>query len=99
MAWAEQQHEKVRVKRRAEDGGEGRRRRDLPPITDPLFHKQWFLNHGARDGTDMNVRPVWEMGYTGKKVMSDGGYTGKKVMSDGVHREEGNVRWGTLGRR
>ena len=28
--------------------------------------QQWFLTHGAKDGTDMNVTPAWAMGYTGK---------------------------------
>ena len=38
-------------------------------IPDPLFEKQWFLNHGAVDGSDMNVIPAWHKGYTGKNVV------------------------------
>ena len=38
-------------------------------IPDPLFEKQWFLNHGAVDGSDMNVIPAWQKGYTGKNVV------------------------------
>eukprot|EP00092_Neocalanus_flemingeri_P034915 GFUD01037990.1.p1 GENE.GFUD01037990.1~~GFUD01037990.1.p1 ORF type:complete len:1243 (+),score=296.02 GFUD01037990.1:82-3810(+) len=59
--WFEQQHEKRRVKRAA----------DTFPnkITDPLFKDQWFLNHGARDGSDMNVLGAWKLGYTGKNVV------------------------------
>lgn len=38
-------------------------------IPDPLFEQQWFLNHGAVDGSDMNVLGAWERGYTGKNVV------------------------------
>ena len=30
---------------------------------------QWFLNHGARERSDMNVLPAWKLGYTGKNVV------------------------------
>ena len=35
---------------------------------DPLFRYQWFLNGGAIDGSDMNVKAAWLQGYTGKGV-------------------------------
>jgi len=61
VIWFEQQIEKKRVKRNS---------RSAPvEITDPLFKDQWFLNHGARDGSDMNVQPAWKLGYTGKNVV------------------------------
>jgi hypothetical protein len=28
-------------------------------LPDPLFRYQWFLNGGAMDGSDMNVKPAW----------------------------------------
>jgi len=30
---------------------------------------QWFLNGGAVDGSDMNVKSAWQRGYTGKGVV------------------------------
>ena len=35
---------------------------------DPLFRYQWFLNGGAIDGSDMNVKAAWQRGFTGKGV-------------------------------
>lgn len=59
VRWFEQQHEKRRVKR------------DFHTLNmpDPMFKDQWFLNHGAIDGSDMNVQPAWMKGYTGKRVV------------------------------
>ena len=66
ILWFEQQKELIRHKRNylndeIEDISE--------IITDPLFSKQWFLNHGAVDGSDMNVITAWERGFTGKNVV------------------------------
>ena len=34
-----------------------------------MCRAQWFLNHGARDGSDMNVVSAWQLGFTGKNVV------------------------------
>lgn len=60
VKWFEQQTELKRSKRGLDD--------DIF-IPDPLFEQQWFLNHGAVDGSDMNVIGAWERGYTGKNVV------------------------------
>jgi len=47
---------------------------------DPLFHYQWYLSNtgqaGGKPGLDLNVKPAWDLGYTGKGVnvaiMDDG---------------------------
>jgi kexin len=39
-------------------------------IQDPLFPKQWHLLNEEAPEHSMNVIPVWEMGYTGKGVIS-----------------------------
>ncbi|KAJ7827506.1 peptidase S8/S53 domain-containing protein [Mycena olivaceomarginata] len=39
-------------------------------ILDPLFPKQWHLLNEEAPEHSMNVIPVWEMGYTGKGVIS-----------------------------
>ncbi|KAJ7137679.1 peptidase S8/S53 domain-containing protein [Mycena epipterygia] len=39
-------------------------------INDPLFSKQWHLLNDEAPEHSMNVIPVWEMGYTGKGVIS-----------------------------
>ncbi|KAJ7481261.1 peptidase S8/S53 domain-containing protein [Mycena galericulata] len=39
-------------------------------INDPLFDKQWHLLNEEAAEHSMNVIPVWEMGYTGKGVIS-----------------------------
>lgn len=44
---------------------------------DPLFDKQWYYNAGGRGRYDMNVIPVWKMGYTGKGVVLT-------ILDDGV---------------
>ena len=70
IKWCQQQKELKRTKRNnyllfktAEDIS------DIIP--DPLFEKQWFLNHGAVDGSDMNVIPAWQKGFTGKVFFTD----------------------------
>ena len=40
-------------------------------IPDPLFPKQWFLNQGAVDGSDMNVFPAWRKGKNKLALFSD----------------------------
>ncbi|KAK7038024.1 PHOMO B domain-containing protein [Favolaschia claudopus] len=39
-------------------------------ISDPLFPDQWHLVNDAAPEHSMNVIPVWELGYTGKGVIS-----------------------------
>ncbi|KAF8211840.1 peptidase S8/S53 domain-containing protein [Mycena galopus ATCC 62051] len=39
-------------------------------ISDPLFPDQWHLINDQEPEHSMNVIPVWEMGYTGKGVIS-----------------------------
>ncbi|KAG6854699.1 hypothetical protein C0991_002410 [Blastosporella zonata] len=39
-------------------------------IADPLFSKQWHLVNNDYPEHMMNVTPVWEMGFTGKGVIS-----------------------------
>ncbi|KAJ7172151.1 peptidase S8/S53 domain-containing protein [Mycena filopes] len=39
-------------------------------ISDPLFPQQWHLVNDEAAEHSMNVVPVWEMGYTGKGVIS-----------------------------
>lgn len=82
--WFEQQHVKKRVKRDLT--------LDLPSASpsllpqrnwkfaDPLYNKQWYFDHGARDGYDMNVAPVWKMGITGKNVVLT-------ILDDGVQAD------------
>lgn len=62
VRWFEQQRELRRVKRDAVA------QRDVL-IPDPMFKNQWFINHGAADGSDMNVQPAWRRGFTGKGVV------------------------------
>ncbi|KAF7338023.1 PHOMO B domain-containing protein [Mycena venus] len=39
-------------------------------ISDPLFPNQWHLVNDEAPEHSMNVVPVWEMGYTGKGIIS-----------------------------
>ena len=72
VRWSEQQVERRRVKRDLGseldllDDGDGQVRVAMP---DPLFRRQWYLNRGAADGSDMNVQPAWREGYTGRGVV------------------------------
>ena len=38
-------------------------------IFNSFKRQQWFLNGGGRNGADMNVKPAWARGYTGKGVV------------------------------
>ena len=67
VRWFEQQKELKRTKRYIDEGDDQADILDI--FTDPLFSKQWFLNHGAVDGSDMNVLPAWQKGFTGKNVV------------------------------
>ena len=64
VLWFQQQKELTRSKRNYEEP------EDITDIIpDPLFEKQWFLNHGGIDGSDMNVIPAWKRGFTGRNVV------------------------------
>lgn len=52
-------------------------------VTDPLFSQQWFLERA--DGGDMNVRPAWEKGYTGKGVVVT-------VVDDGIEHTHDDLK-------
>lgn len=39
-------------------------------INDPLFLQQWHLVNDDYPGNDMNITGVWDMGYTGKGVVT-----------------------------
>lgn len=39
-------------------------------ISDPLFQQQWHLVNDEYPQHSMNPNPVWEMGYTGKGIIS-----------------------------
>ena len=59
---------------------------DRYPIpSDPLFEKQWFLNHGAADGSDMNVVPAWRRGFTGKGVVVT-------ILDDGIQSNHPDLK-------
>ena len=83
VKWWEQMVEKKRVKRDGfedrplwdsffeSDSHEAHDRKSRQSFlsSDPMFKAQWHLNAGARGGFDMNVKPAWERGYTGKGVV------------------------------
>jgi len=46
-------------------------------FSDPMFRRQWFINGGGRNGADMNVKPAWRKGYTGKGVVVS-------ILDDGI---------------
>ena len=52
-------------------------RRNGVQFSDPMFLSQWFLNGGGRNGADMNVKPAWDRGYTGKGVVVS-------ILDDGI---------------
>ena len=52
-------------------------RRNGLQFSDPMFSSQWFINGGGRNGADMNVKPAWDKGYTGKGVVVS-------ILDDGI---------------
>ena len=50
-----------------------------------MFEKQWFINHGAADGSDMNVIPAWRRGFTGKGVVVT-------ILDDGIQSNHPDLR-------
>jgi len=73
--WFQQQTELRRTKRNA----------NYDNIPDPLYRDQWFLNHGAKDGSDMNVKKAWEQGYTGKGVVVT-------ILDDGIQHNHPDLK-------
>ncbi|KAJ6453471.1 peptidase S8/S53 domain-containing protein [Mycena vitilis] len=59
------------IRRQPEPSGEDARAvADRLGIQDPLFTKQWHLINDEQAEHSMNVAPVWEMGFTGKGIIS-----------------------------
>ncbi|KAJ7685493.1 peptidase S8/S53 domain-containing protein [Mycena polygramma] len=59
------------IRRQPEPSGEDARAvADRLGIQDPLFTKQWHLINDEQAEHSMNVVPVWEMGFTGKGIIS-----------------------------
>ena len=100
VKWAEQMVEKRRVKRDRpffdqifEESIESetqlrtaritKRQRNF--IDDPMFNTQWHLNSGARGGFDMNVKPAWNRGFTGKGVTIT-------ILDDGIQHNHPDLR-------
>merc|ERR1712077_131181 len=54
-------------------------------INDPMFSTQWHLNSGARGGFDMNVRPAWNRGFTGRGVVVT-------ILDDGIQHNHPELR-------
>lgn len=89
VKWVQQQHEKRRLKRDVFSAGYpagfadeftslfSGATRSGQPYPDPLYKEEWYLNGGAKDGYDMNVRPAWSKGYTGKGVVVS-------ILDDGI---------------
>ncbi len=50
-----------------------------------MFSNQWHLNGGARGGFDMNVRPAWNLGYSGKGVVVT-------ILDDGIQTNHPDLR-------
>ncbi len=65
VRWLQQQTELKRTKRDLSDNSKSQQL----VMPDPLFHKQWYLNRGAVDGSDMNVQAAWRAGLTGRGVV------------------------------
>eukprot|EP00096_Caligus_rogercresseyi_P011194 TRINITY_DN4331_c0_g1_i1.p1 TRINITY_DN4331_c0_g1~~TRINITY_DN4331_c0_g1_i1.p1 ORF type:complete len:661 (+),score=93.36 TRINITY_DN4331_c0_g1_i1:122-2104(+) len=95
VKWFEQQKEKKRVKRdfqswspviRGSSSSLGKRQgfrfieEPRSHFADPIFNFQWHLNAGARNGYDMNVKPAWERGYSGKGVVVT-------ILDDGIQMD------------
>lgn len=76
VLWVEQQHVRKHERREMKEPAV------VPPdatgdnynmdFNDPLYPKQWYLyndgQNGGTSGMDMNVIPVWKLGYTGKGI-------------------------------
>lgn len=54
-------------------------------VTDPMFNSQWHLNRGARGGYDMNVKPAWSRGITGKGVVVT-------ILDDGIQTNHPDLK-------
>lgn len=69
VMWAEQQHEKIRVKR-GHFHDRMTARGIVPRFNDPLWDAQWYLDDKRMDqDLDVHVLPVWNQGITGKGVV------------------------------
>ncbi|XP_078374046.1 LOW QUALITY PROTEIN: neuroendocrine convertase 1-like [Oculina patagonica] len=69
VIWAEQQHEKIRVKR-GHFHDRMIARGIVPRFSDPLWDAQWYLDDKRADqDLDVHVLPVWNQGITGKGVV------------------------------
>lgn len=62
--------DQINTKRKRQNGGGSF-------FSDPMFRQQWFINGGGRNGADMNVKPAWRKGYTGKGVVVS-------ILDDGI---------------
>ncbi|XP_071529775.1 furin-like protease 2 isoform X2 [Panulirus ornatus] len=51
---------------------------------DPLYSQQWYLSEGANEGYDMNVRPAWARGFTGKGVVIS-------ILDDGIQHNHPDI--------
>ncbi len=76
VKWFQQQKELKRTKRSSSVETQ---------IHDPLYSKQWFLHHGAVDGSDMNVIPSWNRGITGKGVVVT-------ILDDGIQHDHPDLK-------
>ena len=54
-------------------------------VDDPMFAGQWHLNNGARGGNDMNVKPAWNRGFSGKGVVVT-------ILDDGIQHNHPDLR-------
>ena len=59
------------------------RRSPFNETSDPLWYKQWHLHD--KDGHDMNVRPAWDSGFTGKGVVVT-------VVDDGIQYDHPDLK-------
>ena len=82
VLWFEQQKE---LKRKKRDLSTNKNNNLEESIHDPLYRKQWFINGGAYDGTDMNVIPAWQKGITGKGVVVT-------ILDDGIQRDHPDLK-------
>lgn len=59
--------------------------KNLDSVQDPLYSDQWYLNHGARGGFDMNVQGAWRLGATGKGVVVT-------ILDDGIQTDHPDLQ-------